>query len=400
MCPETQSVCMLVTNEVTYDHRVLKEAGLLSRSGFGVRILALDRNGRSSSFEEREGFQILRCREWRWGRWLRHRRVLFVQILGKVLKVLRFFVFSLKARASIIHAHDLDTLPFGFLAARRCRAKLVYDSHEIYTEQWPPDGSLGPPIFLLSLLRHLESFLIRRVDAAITVGSLIAQKLASQYRIPTPLVLRNCAPLVRASDPSFSLRKVLPIASQERIVLHTGALVGLGRALRELVLAFQGLRPGIHLVFLGEGPLEAELREMVRREGLDGSVHFLKPVPPEALVGTMQGADLSAVVMKGDGSLNNLYSLPNKLFEAIAAGLPVVTSDLPEIANIVQSYEIGLLCQPEDPKDITRAIEEALSPDRYATFKANLKRAQEELNWEKESQKLAGLYRRLLGDRG
>ena len=88
--------------------------------------------------------------------------------------------------------------------------------------------------------------------------------------------------------------------------------------------------------------------------------------------------------------------LPNKLLESIAAGLPVVASDLPEIASLVGTYGIGVLCQPQDPQDVARAINEALVPERYGAFKANLKQAQEELNWEKESQKLTHLYLSLI----
>lgn len=393
--PKSSKVCMLVTNEVTHDSRVLKEAGVLARLGFQVTILGLDRKDTSPLVEERDGFVAYHCREWRFGRWLRNRHHVLLNCMGKTLKALRFFLFSLKARGDIIHAHDLDALPFGYLAARRGKAKLVYDSHELCIEQWvqgAKPGSFTVPIPILSML---EGFLIRRADAVIAANASYAGELSSLYSIPTPMVLRNCGSRAPEGGAAFSLKEHLHLAPEDRIVLHTGDLNPKGRALRELVLAFRELGPKIHLVFLGEGRMESELRDLARSQGLEGVVHFLKPVPVANLIPTMQGADLGAVLMVADCKSHYLV-LPNKLLESIAAGLPVVASDLPEIASLVQTYEIGVLCQPQDPKDITRAIEEALVPERYGAFKANLKQAQEELNWEKESQKLADLYLHLI----
>jgi glycosyltransferase involved in cell wall biosynthesis len=237
------------------------------------------------------------------------------------------------------------------------------------------------------------------VDATITVSELIAQELAVRYAIPPPLVLRNCVPLLPEGEKGFPLRGALGLGRRARIVLHTGSLVSFGRALRELILAFRYLAEGFHLVFLGEGPLETELRELARSHDLEGRVHFQRPVLPHQLIPTMRGADLGAVMIRGEDAASYHFSLPNKLFEAIAAGLPVVASGLPEISRVVLGYEIGIICQPDDPVDIARAIRESLSPERYGTFKANLKRAQQELNWERESQKLSDLYRRLVGNR-
>jgi len=396
MKPDPFKVSMLVTNEVTFDSRVLREARTLSSLGFEVCILGMDRSGDSLPVEEVEGFRIFRCQEWRLVRWLRTRRGMSSNLLRKGLTALRYFLFSLRARGDVIHAHDLDTLPFGFLAARRCKAKLIYDSHEIYTEQWPSDRRSKSFSFVLRMMEHLESLLIRRADATLCVSPSIAAHLGARYRIPPPMVLRNCAePNVDRPRP-FHLRDLVHIQARDRIVVHTGSLVPFGRSLKELILAFRKLASNCHLVFLGEGSMKKELQELVREEGLEDRVHFLKPVPPQDLVGTIAEADLAAVIIRGGDCRSYLYSLPNKLFEAIAAGLPVVASGLPDIRDIVEAYEIGILCHPEDPQDIARAIEEALAPDRYPTLKANLERAQRELSWERESRKLSRLYQTLV----
>ena len=393
--PESSKVWMLVTNEVTHDSRVLKEAEAIARLGFHVAILGLDRKGNSLLVEEREGFVAYHCREWRVGRWLRNRRSLPLNLLGKALKALRFFLFSFKAKGEIIHAHDLDALPFGYLAARRCKAKLVYDSHELCIEQWTQGARPGSFTVPIPILSKLEGFIIRRADAVIAANASYAAELSSLYSIPAPMVLRNCAPTTAEANAAFSLKDRLGLGADDRIVLHTGELNPKGRALRELVLAFRELGSEIHLVFLGEGSMEAELKDLAVGEGLNGRVHFLKPVAVANLIPTMQGADVGAVLMVPDCKSHYLV-LPNKLLESIGAGLPVIASDLPEIASLVGTYGIGVLCRPEDPHDVARAIRETLVPERYGTFKDNLRRAQEELNWERESQKLTRLYLSLI----
>lgn len=392
---KSNKVSMLVTNEVTHDSRVLKEAAVIAHLGFQVAILGLDRKGTSPLAEERDGFVAYHCREWRFGRWLRNRPHFLLNFLGKMLTALRFLLFSFTAKGEIIHAHDLDALPFGFLAARRCKAKLVYDSHELCIEQGTQAARPGSFTVPIPILSRLEGFLIRRADAVIAANESYATELSSLYSIPTPMVLRNCGSLASEGGKALSLKDRLGLAPDDRIVLHTGELNPKGRALRELVLAFRELGSGIHLVFLGEGPMEAELKDLVRSQGLEGVVHFLKPVTVANLIPTMQGANLGAVLAVADCKSHYLV-LPNKLLESIAAGLPVVASDLPEIASLVGTYGIGVLCQPEDPLDVARAIREALVPERYGAFKANLKRAQEELNWERESQKLTRLYLSLI----
>jgi len=390
---------MMVTNEVIHDSRVLREAEALSRLGFQVSILGMIGEGAPPS-EERSGATILLCRKWKATSWVERKEGRAWEIPHKLLEAFQYLIFSRRGEGEIIHAHDLDTLPFAFLAARRCRAKLIYDSHELYLEQWPESSSLPFSSLLLPLLRSLEGFLIRRADATMTVNESIARELSRRYSIPPPLILRNCAAAALEETDAVSLRHRLGLSQEDRIVLHTGALNARGRALKELVLAFRNLKPEIHLVFLGRGRMEKALKDLAQAEALEGRVHFLPPLLPEELTGAMKEADLASVMMKVEGSLNNLYSLPNKLFEAIAAGIPVVASDLPEIAKVVRSYEIGLLCNAEDPEEIARAIEEALSPDRYASFKGNLKRAQQELNWGRESQKLVNLYQGLMKGRG
>ncbi len=207
--PKSSKVSMLVTNEVTHDSRVLKEAAALARLGFQVTILGLDRKGTSPLVDEREGFVAYHCREWRFGRWLRNRRSLPLNFLGKALKALRFFLFSCKAKGDIIHAHDLDALPFGFLAARRCRAKLVYDSHELAVEQWVQGARPGSFTVPVTILSRLEGYIASRADVVITVNESIAQELTRRYPIAPPLILRNCAPR-RQEGSSVSFLKRLP----------------------------------------------------------------------------------------------------------------------------------------------------------------------------------------------
>jgi glycosyltransferase involved in cell wall biosynthesis len=146
------------------------------------------------------------------------------------------------------------------------------------------------------------------------------------------------------------------------------------------------------LVLMGWGRLEAELRAIVAAEGLEGRVIITEAVAPEELAAYTAGADVGVIPYEPVG-LNNTYTTPNKLFEYMAAGVPIVASHLPEIVRFVRGLDIGTTFPVAEPRAIARAIDEVLGdPERAATMRANALHAAEELCWEVESRKLLGLY--------
>jgi glycosyltransferase involved in cell wall biosynthesis len=445
-------VCMFVHNNCKNDARVLRGAKTLAEAGYDVRVIAvLDKT--TKPHEERDGFKIVRVVE----EPLRQRFIrIAMRMLGQVLPGIdqgiqergtrdyirhiirtypwRFFAFgwpllviyyiycglyqgprtclmiifktplslfayyrpSLKLikqePADIYHAHDLKTLLLGFLAARRSHAPLIYDSHELYVER----KTLKPPGRLEKYwLSKFEGWLIHKASLVITVNESIAKELAQRYKISRPGVIMNTPLASRRPiwDPRYSLRNILNIHPEHRLILYIGGITfsrGLGKVIEALAYC-----PNCHFVMMGygRGKYIDEFQEVALSKGVRSRVSFFGPVPVEEVTLYASTADLG-IAPTENVSLNNYYTSPNKVFEYMAAGLPFVASNFPELRRMIESYHLGRTFDPDDPEDIAKAINDVLSDsDRYEQLKRNAIEAAKIFNWENESKKLLAFYR-------
>lgn len=291
--------------------------------------------------------------------------------------------------AHIYHAHDFNTLDVGYFLARRHRAKLVYDSHELNLEA----GRLAEVRGLQKwLLRAQERFLIRRADAVITVNRSIARILAHQYGIPPPAVVMNCPERAEAGG-GRSLREMAGVEDGRRIVLYHGGLTA-HRGLHQLIEASRWFQDAV-LVLMGYGPLEAELRELAARPELAPRVRVLEPVPPEEVIDVVSTADIGVMPLQ-PAVKNYYYALPNKLFECLMAGVPVAASDFPEMAALISELGVGATFDPTDPRDIARAVNQLLASEDLPRMRERARAAAERRYcWEVESRNLLELYHAL-----
>lgn len=285
-----------------------------------------------------------------------------------------------------LHAHDLITLPAAVALARRLDLRLVYDAHELYPEMST----------LSRRERHiwtgLERLLAPQADDVITVCESIAGELAERYGVARPEVLLNCPvridPPDRARSPLRTFVGDLP--DGEPIVLYQGGFA-LHRGLPALIRAAGRLRRGV-VVLMGWGTLEEELRRLVATEGLADRVRIVPPVPAPDVLAHAAGADIGVIPYEPVG-LNNTYTTPNKLFDYMTAGLPVVASRLPELRRFVEGEGIGVTFTPGDPAAMAAAIQGILDdPGAAAAMRARAHAAAERYTWEGESRKLLALY--------
>jgi len=311
-----------------------------------------------------------------------HRPLSFLDYYIRAYRIVRI------SPSDIYHAHDLNTLPVAWWAKRRLGGKLVYDSHELY----PETSTLGR--FERCFARIVERLLINSCDSVITVNGSIADELVRRYRSRSPVVIKNCPDMKPVSEPTELIRQKLGIEPKEAIILYQGGFSP-NRGLENLLLALHYLPEG-SLVFMGWGKLEDQLRSQAEEKGwLNKKVFLIPPVPQKELLAWTASADVGVIPYRAVG-LNNYYTLPNKLFEYIAAGIPVAASNFPELRKIVLGHQLGAVFNPEDPKDIARAIKYILSdPERYQRMKENARKAARIYNWENESKKLLALYAEL-----
>jgi glycosyltransferase involved in cell wall biosynthesis len=295
-----------------------------------------------------------------------------------------------------LHAHDLNTLPVAAALARRLRLPLTYDAHELY-----------PEISTLSrreaaTWRFLERRLAKRADRVLTVCDSIAAELERRYGVARPTVLLNCPAAAKANGRQRRERVALsphsetkatradPTSADEPVVLYQGGFAP-HRGLPTLVRAAHALDHGT-IVLMGWGRLEEELRELVAAEGLEERVRIAGPVPQDEVVAYAAGATVGVIPYEPVG-LNNTYTTPNKLFDYMAAGLPVAASRLPELTRFVERGGMGLTFAPGDPAALAGALNEMLAdPERYGRMRARAREAARHYTWERESAKLLALY--------
>jgi glycosyltransferase involved in cell wall biosynthesis len=301
--------------------------------------------------------------------------------------------------AEVYHGHDLTALPAAIDAARRHPgADVIYDSHELFLDA---GIEARQPWFARRLLRRFERRLIRKVAAVITVNDSISERLQQRYGAPAATIVRNAPPRqpIRTARPDL-LRPSAGIPTGAPVVLYHG---GFQRDRGLEILAESMTDPRLsaaHLVLLGFGPLEASLRSLAAEPRFDGRIHVLPAVPPDELLERVASADVSAMPNQ-PRTENERLSTPNKLFESIAVGTPVVSSDFPERRVIViddPDGPLGAVCDPTRPDLVGGALADVISlpPDAMADLRTRCQRAaHERYNWETESARLLGVYDRL-----
>jgi glycosyltransferase involved in cell wall biosynthesis len=223
---------------------------------------------------------------------------------------------------AVVACHNVWALAMCAKLAKRTGALFVYNPHELETES---SSMRGPKKWIA---RALERRYIGRAQIVSVVSGLIAEWYSHKYNISTPLVVRNLPEISSSSEPS--VRKRLNIGDSVMLYAHTGNLVG-GRSI-PLILETFAKTPEAHVVFIGGGPL---LDSVKRFSSTYANIHTVPPFHPSLIVQQMRGVDVGLCLLDTDVALNNRFAAPNKLFEALCANTPILSSDLPEVRRIL-----------------------------------------------------------------
>ncbi len=300
---------------------------------------------------------------------------------------LRLFFFLLFHKADLLVANDLDTLLPNYLISKIRRTGLVYDSHEYFTEV----PELVNRKRTQKIWKTIERKIFPKLTDVITVNDSIADLYEKEYGIRLKVV-RN-VPLKRSGKLKPARRQMLDIPESKKILIMQGSGINIHRGAEEMVEAMQYI-DGAVLLIVGGGDVIDKLKEIVSEKLLGEKVIFKKRQTYDKLMQFTALADLGLTLDK-DTNLNYRFSLPNKLFDYIQAGIPVLASKLPEIEKIVTTYNIGGFIADHNPKHIAQKISEILSNQSLIEeWKKNCTFAASQLNWENEEKVLQSVYRK------
>jgi len=289
---------------------------------------------------------------------------------------IRLFFYLLYNKFDAINSVDLDTLVACFLASKIKSKPCIYDAHEYFTEV--PEVINRPMI--KKLWTAIEASIIPKLKYCYTVSDSIANLFKQKYKTSF-ITIRN-VPVLHDNESKKELNK------NERYLIYQGAL-NHGRGLEQLIAAMPLVNCKLYLA--GEGDLSDLLREKVELLSLSHKVKFLGFVQPNELKEITRNAYLGINVSENLG-LSYYYSLNNKCFDYIHAGIPSITNNFPEYAEINLKYQVAILVDLSD-ENLINALNSLLLDDAlYHELKANCLKASKEFNWQIEEGKLLHLY--------
>jgi glycosyltransferase involved in cell wall biosynthesis len=309
------------------------------------------------------------------------------------LKVLILSIYRLfHSQADIYHAHDLTALPACYIVAKLRRKPLIFETYELHFPA--PETSIAFWRPLGGLLMRLLAVILPRCQGVIAASPLYAQEFRKLYHLSEVIPIRNI-PEYRAVEKSDRLRQYLGLSPETRIALYQG-YIQRDRGLDRLVRAASFLEPGIVVIMMGKGmgTTQTELEALIASEGVADRVKIIPPVPYEELLDWTASADIGLTIFPLDYSLSIQMTQPNKLFEYLMAGLPVLSSQLGAIEEIIRTYDVGRIVTPVEPEAIGAAVNAMLADDTALHRMSHnaLEATKNDLNWEKERLQLIRLY--------
>ncbi|MEE4114707.1 MAG: glycosyltransferase [Marinilabiliaceae bacterium] len=366
-------ITITVTNEIVFDQRVLRMTGMLMEEGNRVRIV-----GRylGSQLPERRIADDTR----RFRMLFRKGPLFYLFINARIFLHLLFF------KPDLIIAVDLDTMPGAVLASRLRRVKLIYDAHEYFTGV--PELLKRP--FVRGTWKWIERSVMARTDAMLTVNESLAAMFKEEYGIEA-CVLRN---IPEITGNSVSARSDFGISEEDLILVFQGS-VNMRRGLKEAIRAVERINseiaetdPALFFMIIGSGYELDSIRSEVQACSFIDRYIFLAPMEFNDLMTYTRMADIG-LSADDDFCLNYRYSLPNKLFEYMGAGLAVIATSLPEIEKIITVAGNGILMPDNSESEIYKALMELYSKRELLNkLKKNSLNYSANYSWESEKKVL------------
>lgn len=362
----SRKIIFTVTSDLNTDQRMQRICRSMYNNGYEILLIGRKIDSYNLSFE----FPIKRlsC--------LFNKGFLFYAEYN-----IRLFFFLLFKDCNIICSVDLDTMLPCKMVSRLKGIKLVYDAHEYYTE--------SPELDNRPRLKAFWEWIGRRTIPAVTDGYTVNKSIAlflEEKYTKRFSVIRNLPHYNQLSSKNSSFK--------HNYLLYQGVL-NKGRGLEELILAMKEIDL-LPLWIAGSGDIETDLKALVKKEELGSRVRFLGKLEPQKLLAVTVDATIGFNLLDPSNK-NYYYSLANKYFDYMAAGVPGISMDFPEYASVNKKYEIAILLQNLNPSEIAAAINNLLNDQaKYDQLKLNCIQASEVYNWKQEEKKLLAFYENLM----
>ena len=375
------------------DPRVYKEAQSLVKNGYDVSVVCWGNREKDvpqhERYEEIDVFRIFQAIS-------RHTTPLILRLPAYAAFALKSIKKSLQLNPDIIHCHDLDTLAIGVALKLLTRKPLVFDAHEDFPATYQ---SMSGSAWQSKGLRFFEKWLIKFTDRVIAAELLYVDTMKMRYRV-NPTVIMNF-PNLEHFNPSVDPAPIIEKygLSGKVVISHIGG-IGKSRGLYEELEALRYVQSNnLVLILIGKATREtqAEIKEAVRRfEVEDKVILLLDGVRHEDIPRYYRASDITMALLYPTPAY--VTSVPTKLYESLAMGVPVIAADLPHIRKIVDTYQVGLCANSQDPRDIAAKLNVLISDRqlRQRMGQDSLKVAREEFTWSRSQERLLEIYHTLL----
>ncbi|MEJ5287393.1 MAG: glycosyltransferase [Bacteroidota bacterium] len=362
-------VLVIALNKIEYDARLSNFIDTFDKNGLRIATVTLD------------DYEFVKSKENRF-------RVEVRENIKTIAKVVDFLTAGKNFLEFVVPKYvlcsDVYSLPLGVKFKKKYNAKLIYDSREIYSAL----ASLNEKPFKQFVLKYFERINVKNVDAIIVTGDLDKEYLSKLFPKKRIEVVYNYPKKIDTLKP-VDLRKKFGLSEKNILAIYQGVLLK-GRGI-ELCVSSLKYAEELHLIIAGSGSMEKEYQDLAKNLALDERVHFLGQIPYEKLLQYTSGCDVGLCLIEPI-SFSYKLALPNKLFEYVQAGIPVLATNLPAISRVFKSFRIGELVEPNvTPKDLSEAIVSVASNKEQ--YRMELEKCSELFVWEQQEKIIMDLVK-------
>jgi glycosyltransferase involved in cell wall biosynthesis len=359
-----KSIIFTVTTDLSYDQRMIRICTTLANAGYAVLLVGRKLNSSIPLIEQSFRQKRIRC-------FFEKGKLFYAEYNT------RLFFYLLLKKMDCICAIDLDTILPVYFISRIKKAKRVYDAHELFCEM--KEIVTRPGIY--RIWKKIERYTVPRFVHGYTVNEPIANEFKIMYGVHYD-VIRNMA-----------LLKDIPVAEKkERFILYQGA-VNEGRCFETLIPAFKNIN--CKLIICGDGNFMQQAKQLVQLHALQDKVIFKGKMLPEELAVITQQAYIGITLFEKTG-LSNYYSLANRFFDYLHAGIPQLCVNFPVYADINSQLPVALLVDDTGSTNLSAQLNNLLASEvLYRTLQENCLMVREKFNWQQEEKKLISFYAEL-----